>query len=111
MALAGDGWQSDSGRHRARQWLPPASSIVTTTTWAGHSSRWSSQRRSIKEIAELTWHSENDAETIIRKHYLVSSAAVERIESRARNVNRGKWRKTRNRTVKSYSSPSYGIVR
>jgi hypothetical protein len=67
MALAGDGWQSDSGRHGARQWLPPASSIVTTTIWAGHSSRWPSQRRSIKEIAELTWHSENDAQTIIRK--------------------------------------------
>lgn len=42
---------------------------------------------SIKEIAEVTGHSEKDAETIIRKHYLVSSAAVERIESRTRSVN------------------------
>lgn len=35
---------------------------------------------SIKEIAEVSGHSEKDAETIIRKHYLVSSAAVESIE-------------------------------
>ena len=42
---------------------------------------------SIKDIAEVTGHSEKDAETIIRKHYLVSSAAVERIESRTRSVN------------------------
>jgi integrase len=37
---------------------------------------------SIKEIAEVTGHSEKDAEGIIRKHYLVSSAAVESIENR-----------------------------
>lgn len=37
---------------------------------------------SIKQIAEVSGHSEKDAETIIRKHYLVSSAAVESIESR-----------------------------
>lgn len=43
---------------------------------------------SIKEIAEITGHSEKDAETIIRKHYLVSSAAVEKIESRTSIVNR-----------------------
>lgn len=43
---------------------------------------------SIKEIAEVTGHSEKDAEGIIRKHYLVSSAAVERIESRTKAVNR-----------------------
>ena len=42
---------------------------------------------SIKEIAEVTGHSEKDAEAIIRKHYLVSSAAVERIESRTKSVN------------------------
>ena len=35
---------------------------------------------SIKEIAEVSGHSEKDAESIIRKHYLVSSAAVEKIE-------------------------------
>lgn len=43
---------------------------------------------SIKEIAEVTGHSEKDAEGIIRKHYLVSSAAVEKIEGRTRPVNR-----------------------
>ncbi|WOC15012.1 tyrosine-type recombinase/integrase [Pseudochrobactrum sp. MP213Fo] len=37
---------------------------------------------SIKEIAEVSGHSEKDAESIIRKHYLVSSAAVEKIENR-----------------------------
>jgi len=42
---------------------------------------------SIKEIAEVSGHSEKDAETIIRKHYLVSSAAVEKIEARTRAVN------------------------
>lgn len=42
---------------------------------------------SIKEIAEVTGHSEKDAEGIIRKHYLVSSAAVEKIEARTRSVN------------------------
>lgn len=36
---------------------------------------------SIKDIAEITGHSEKDAERIIRKHYLVSRAAVEAIES------------------------------
>ena len=39
---------------------------------------------SIKEIAEITGHSEKDAEKIIKKHYLVSSAAVESIENRKR---------------------------
>lgn len=43
---------------------------------------------SIKEIAEVTGHSEKDAEGIIRKHYLVSSAAVEKIEGRTKAVNR-----------------------
>jgi len=42
---------------------------------------------SIKEIAEVSGHSEKDAETIIRKHYLVSSAAVEKIEARTKIVN------------------------
>lgn len=42
---------------------------------------------SIKEIAEVSGHSEKDAEGIIRKHYLVSSAAVERIENRTGTVN------------------------
>lgn len=42
---------------------------------------------SIKEIAEVSGHSDKDAEGIIRKHYLVSSAAVEKIESRTRTVN------------------------
>ena len=37
---------------------------------------------SIKEIAEISGHTERVAETIIRKHYLVSSAAVESIEKR-----------------------------
>ncbi|MGV0879506.1 tyrosine-type recombinase/integrase [Martelella sp. FLE1502] len=41
---------------------------------------------SIKEIAEVSGHSEKDAEGIIRKHYLVSGAAVERIESRTKTV-------------------------
>lgn len=44
---------------------------------------------SIKEIAEVTGHSEKDAEGIIRKHYLVSSAAVEKIEARTQTVNYG----------------------
>lgn len=35
---------------------------------------------SIKQIAEVSGHSEKDAEAIIRKHYLVSSAAVDSIE-------------------------------
>lgn len=43
---------------------------------------------SIKEIAEVSGHSEKDAESIIRKHYLVSSAAVEKIEARTPAVNR-----------------------
>lgn len=43
---------------------------------------------SIKEIAEVSGHSEKDAEGIIRKHYLVSSAAVDRIEARTKSVNR-----------------------
>jgi len=44
---------------------------------------------SIKDIAEVTGHLEKDAERILRKHYLVSSASVERIEARTKNVNRG----------------------
>lgn len=48
---------------------------------------------SIKEIAEVTGHSEKDAEAIIRKHYLVSSAAVEKIENRTRSVNCAKGSK------------------
>lgn len=43
---------------------------------------------SIKQIAEVSGHSEKDAESIIRKHYLVSSAAVEKIENRTTAVNR-----------------------
>lgn len=35
---------------------------------------------SIRDIAEITGHTERDAESIIRKHYLVSRAAVEAIE-------------------------------
>lgn len=37
---------------------------------------------SIREIAEVTGHSEKDAETIIRKHYLAGDSAVTRLESR-----------------------------
>ncbi|WP_336057327.1 tyrosine-type recombinase/integrase [Nitratireductor sp. CH_MIT9313-5] len=48
---------------------------------------------SIREIAEITGHTEKDAETIIRKHYLVSSAAVEKIESRTLTVNQGEFSK------------------
>lgn len=48
---------------------------------------------SIKEIAEVTGHSEKDAEGIIRKHYLVSSAAVEKIENRTRPVKDDRPRK------------------
>lgn len=40
----------------------------------------------IREIAEVTRHSEREAERIIRLHYLAGDAAVERIE----NVNRAK---------------------
>ena len=36
---------------------------------------------SIAEIADITGHSEKDAERIIRKHYLVSDAAITRLES------------------------------
>lgn len=35
---------------------------------------------SIKEIAEVTGHSERDAEAIIRKHYLAGDSAVTRLE-------------------------------
>lgn len=42
---------------------------------------------SIKHISEVSGQSEKDAETIIRKHCLVSSAAVEKIESRTVAVN------------------------
>jgi integrase len=34
----------------------------------------------IKEIAEITGHSERDAEAIIRKHYLAGDSVIERIE-------------------------------
>ena len=44
---------------------------------------------SIKEIAEVSGHSEKDAEGIIRKHYLVSSAAVESIENRVKKTTDG----------------------
>lgn len=37
---------------------------------------------SIKEIAEVTGHSERDAERIIRKHYLQSDSAVTKLERR-----------------------------
>lgn len=37
---------------------------------------------SIKEIAEVTGHSERDAETIIRKHYLAGDAAITKLERR-----------------------------
>jgi integrase len=37
---------------------------------------------SIKEIAEVTGHSEKDAEAIIRKHYLAGDSAVTRLEKR-----------------------------
>lgn len=36
---------------------------------------------SIREVAEITGHSERDAEAIIRKHYLAGDAVIERIES------------------------------
>lgn len=41
---------------------------------------------SIKEIAEVTGHSEKDAERIIRKHYLAADAAVIRLEERAKRA-------------------------
>lgn len=37
---------------------------------------------SIREIAEVTGHSEKDAESIIRKHYLAGDSAVTRLENR-----------------------------
>lgn len=37
---------------------------------------------SIRDIAEITGHSERDAEAIIRKHYLAGDAAIERMEPR-----------------------------
>ncbi|WP_127142871.1 tyrosine-type recombinase/integrase [Pelagibacterium montanilacus] len=37
---------------------------------------------SIKEIAEVTGHSERDAEAIIRKHYLAGDGAVTKLEAR-----------------------------
>lgn len=37
---------------------------------------------SIKEIAEITGHSERDAEAIIRKHYLAGDAVIARMEAR-----------------------------
>jgi integrase len=36
---------------------------------------------SIKEIAEITGHSERDAEAIIRKHYLAGDSVIERLEA------------------------------
>jgi integrase len=39
---------------------------------------------SIEEIADVTGHTIKDAERIIRKHYLVSGGAVEKIEKRKR---------------------------
>lgn len=48
---------------------------------------------SLKDIAEVTGHAEKDAERILRKHYLVSSAAVEKIEARTKNVNQASDRK------------------
>lgn len=37
---------------------------------------------SIREIAEVSGHSEKDAEAIIRKHYLAGDSAVTRLENR-----------------------------
>jgi len=37
---------------------------------------------SIREIAEITGHSERDAESIIRKHYLAGEGVIERLETR-----------------------------
>lgn len=37
---------------------------------------------SIKEISEITGHSERDAEAIIRKHYLAGDSAIVRLEQR-----------------------------
>lgn len=53
---------------------------------------------SIKDIADVTGHSEADAERIIRHHYLVAEAAVLAIESgtkRGKNVKLPRDRKTR----------------
>lgn len=55
---------------------------------------------SIREIAEITGHAEKDAEGIIRKHYLVSSAAVEKIETGTRSVNQPENCKPAGRGVK-----------
>src|SRR5690606_32899711 len=41
----------------------------------------------IREIAEVSGHSERDAETIIRKHYLAGDSAVMRIETGTITVN------------------------
>lgn len=41
---------------------------------------------SIKEIAEITGHSERDAEAIIRKHYLAGDSAVTKLEARNRSA-------------------------
>lgn len=40
------------------------------------------QGASFKDISEITGHSERDAETIIRKHYLSGDAAIVRLEDR-----------------------------
>lgn len=48
----------------------------TFVTWAYRAGA------SIKEIAEISGHSEKDAETIIRKHYLAGDSAIVRLENR-----------------------------
>lgn len=50
----------------------------TFCTWAYR------EGASFKEIAEASGHSEIEAETIIRKHYLVAEAVIEKIEARTK---------------------------
>ena len=40
---------------------------------------------SIREIAEVTGHSERDAEAIIRKHYLAGDSAIDRMEEKGKH--------------------------
>ncbi|MEO4045379.1 integrase [Hoeflea sp. CAU 1731] len=71
----------------------PAATILTNRSGKPWTSGFKSSWRKATAAAGITGHSEKDAETIIRKHYLVSSAAVEKIESRTKNVNRAENRK------------------
>jgi integrase len=45
---------------------------------------------SFKEIAEASGHAENEAERIIRAHYLAGDAVIEKLETRTKTVNHEK---------------------